>query len=52
MVIVGGLIAARRPHNSIGWLILAMAESFVLAGFALRFALDTLVTAPGALTAG
>jgi hypothetical protein len=49
---LGALIAARRPHNSIGWLILAVAESFVLASFAYQHALDTLITAPGALPAG
>jgi hypothetical protein len=49
---VGALVAARRPRNPIGWLILAIALSFVLGAFTYEYAVYTLVSRPGALPGG
>jgi len=49
---VGALVAARRPHNPIGWLILAIALSFALGAFTYQYAVYALVSRPGALPGG
>ncbi|MGI8586137.1 MAG: hypothetical protein ACR2M0_00395 [Chloroflexia bacterium] len=49
---VGALVAARRPRNPMGWLILAIALSFASSTFASEYALYALITAPGALPVG
>jgi hypothetical protein len=49
---VGALVAARRPRNPIGWLMLAIALSFVSSSFADQYALYTFITAPAALPGG
>ena len=46
---VGAIVAARRPHNPMGWLILAIALSFAGSSFTYQYAFYTLVTAPGTL---
>jgi len=46
---VGALVAARRPHNPIGWLILAIALAFASSSFAYQYAFYALITAPGKL---
>jgi hypothetical protein len=50
--VVGGLIAARRPQNPIGWLLLASALLVSIAQFAGQYAYYTLVTRPGSLPWG
>ena len=50
--VVGGLIAARRPQNPIGWLLLASGLLVSLAQFAGQYAYYTLVTRPGSLPWG
>ncbi len=49
---VGALVAARRPRNPIGWLMLAIVLSFFSSTFAYQYALYTLITAPAALPGG
>ena len=50
-VLVGALIAARRPSNSIGWLILAGTMVVTLDTFVGEYALRGLVVEPGSLPA-
>ena len=45
--LVGGLIAARRPRNPVGWLILGHAVCFTVGEFTRQYALYGLVTNPG-----
>lgn len=47
--LVGGLIVGRRPHNPVGWCIVAHALCFTLGEFLRQYALFGLVTEPGAL---
>jgi signal transduction histidine kinase len=46
---VGGLIAARRPHNPIGWLFLAIAIFSGLEGVGDQYVRYALLTHPGSL---
>jgi hypothetical protein len=46
---VGGLIAARRPHNPIGWLFLAIAIFSGLEGVGDQYVRFALLTHPGSL---
>jgi signal transduction histidine kinase len=46
---VGGLIAARRPHNPIGWLFLTIAIFSGLEGVGDQYARYALLTHPGSL---
>jgi hypothetical protein len=46
---VGGLIAARRPQNPIGWLFLAIGFFLLFPLFGTDYALRALHTAPGSL---
>jgi hypothetical protein len=48
---VGALIASRRPHNPIGWLLASSALLSVFGGGAINYAVYGLVTRPGALPA-
>lgn len=47
--LMGGLIAARRPRNLVGWLILGHAICFTVGEFTRQYALYGLVTEPGSL---
>jgi signal transduction histidine kinase len=46
---VGGLIAARRPHNPVGWLFLAIAIFSGLEGVGDQYVRYALLTHPGSL---
>jgi len=46
---VGAFIAARRPANPIGWLVLAFGAAIVLRSFGTQFAYHAFVTDPGSL---
>jgi hypothetical protein len=46
---VGALVASRRPHNPIGWLLSAMGFTFALALASSAYATRALVTRPGSL---
>jgi len=48
-VVVGGLVASRRPENPIGWLFLSGALISSLRGLAAEYAVYGITTAPGAL---
>ena len=48
-VVVGGLVASRRPENPIGWFFLGGAVCFAFVEFAGGYATYGLLTAPGAL---
>ena len=50
-LLVGALIASRRPSNSIGWLILAGTMAVTLDTFVGEYALRGLVVEPGSLPA-
>jgi hypothetical protein len=47
--LIGALVAARRPGNPVGWLVLAHAFCFSLGEFTRQYALYGLVTEPGSL---
>ena len=49
---VGALLASRNPGNPIGWLMMAIGGTFVIAGFTDEYATYTFVTSPGALGSG
>jgi signal transduction histidine kinase len=49
--LVGGLIASRRPHNPIGWLLLFGAIGTALQGLAGQYVVHTLVVDKGSLPA-
>jgi hypothetical protein len=49
---VGAIIASRRPHNPIGWLLCASGLVFGVAMFASEYAIHALLVAPGSLPAG
>jgi hypothetical protein len=48
-VVVGGLVASRRPENPVGWFFLGGALCFAFVAFASGYATYGLLTAPGAL---
>jgi hypothetical protein len=48
-VVVGGLVASRRPENPVGWLFLGGALCFAFVAFAGGYATYGLLTTPGAL---
>ena len=49
---VGALVATRLPSNPIGWLMLLVAVSVLLAGLSSEYAAFALVTSPGSLPFG
>jgi hypothetical protein len=49
---VGAIIASRRTHNPIGWLLCASGLVFGVAMFASEYAIYTLLVASGTLPAG
>jgi hypothetical protein len=49
---MGVLIAARRPHNPIGWMFIAVGFLFLFPVFATDYALHALYSNPGSLPAG
>jgi hypothetical protein len=49
---VGGLVASRRPENSIGWVFLSGALVWMLGELTLEYGVYALITVPGALPAG
>ena len=51
-LIVGLLIAARRPENPIGWMFCVIGLASAWDFFAQQYAIYALVTRPGALSAG
>jgi hypothetical protein len=49
---VGAIIASRRTHNPIGWLLCASGLVFGVVMFASEYAIYTLLVSPGTLPAG
>jgi hypothetical protein len=52
VLVVGLVLASRRPGNRIGWLFLAAGLALGLSGFSDRYALHALVADPGSWPAG
>jgi uncharacterized membrane-anchored protein YitT (DUF2179 family) len=52
VVVVGLVLATRRPENRIGWLFLAAGLALGLSGFSNQYALHALVADPGSWPAG
>jgi hypothetical protein len=52
VLVVGLVVASRRPENRIGWLFLAAGLALGLSGFSNRYALHALVADPGSWPAG
>ena len=52
VLVVGLVVASRRPENRIGWLFLAAGLALGLSGFSNRYALHALVVDPGSWPAG
>jgi hypothetical protein len=50
--VVGALVAARQPRNSVGWLLLAVAVCMTLRLVGESYAIYALITAPGSLPGG
>ena len=48
---VGALVASRRPHHRVGWLLVALGLSNSASGFAFSYTRYGLVARPGALPA-
>src|SRR6266498_4707315 len=48
---VGAVLANRRPHHPVGWLLLVLGLSLAVAGVAAAYAAYGLVARPGALPA-
>jgi hypothetical protein len=48
---VGALVASRRPHHKVGWLLVALGLSIVASGFTFSYTRYGLVARPGALPA-
>ena len=48
---VGALVASRRPHHRVGWLLVALGLSLAASGFAFSYTRYGLVVRPGALPA-
>ncbi len=51
IALVGGLIASRRPHNPIGWLLLFGATATAVQGLASQYVVQTLYVHRGSLPA-
>jgi hypothetical protein len=49
---VGAIIASRRTHNPIGWLLCVSGLVFGVVMFASEYAIYTLLVSPGSLPAG
>ena len=49
---VGAIIASRRTHNPIGWLLCASGLVFGVVMFASEYAIHALLVSPGTLPAG
>ena len=49
---IGALVAARRPGNAVGWILVVGSAVVALTGFAEEWAIHTLFDAPGALPWG
>src|SRR4029453_4177771 len=45
--VVGGLVAARQPRNSVGWLLVAVAVCMTVRLVGESYAIYALITAPG-----
>jgi hypothetical protein len=52
VLVVGLVLASRRPENRIGWLFLAAGLALGLSGFSDQYALHALVAGPGSWPAG
>jgi hypothetical protein len=52
VLVVGLVLASRRPENRIGWLFLAAGLALGLSGFSDQYALHALVADPGSWPAG
>jgi hypothetical protein len=50
--VVGALVAARQPRNSVGWLLLAVAVCMTVRLVGESYAIYALITAPGSLPGG
>jgi hypothetical protein len=50
--VVGALVAARQPQNSVGWLLLAVAVCMTVRLVGESYAIYALITAPGSLPGG
>jgi hypothetical protein len=50
--VVGALVAARQPRNSVGWLLLAVAVCMTVRLIGESYAIYALITAPGSLPGG
>ena len=50
-VLVGGVVASRRPHNAVGWLFIAGALLSTVRGLSAEYAVYGLLTQPGSLPA-
>jgi hypothetical protein len=50
-VVVGGVVASRRPQNAVGWLFIAGALLSTLRGLSAEYAIYGLLTQPGSLPA-
>jgi hypothetical protein len=50
--VVGALVAARQPRNSVGWLLLAVAVCMTVRLVGESYATYALITAPGSLPGG
>jgi hypothetical protein len=50
--VVGALVAARQPHNKVGWLLLAASLCIAVNSLGESYARYALVTAPGSLPGG
>jgi hypothetical protein len=50
--VVGALVAARQPRNSVGWLLLAVALCMTVRLVGESYAIYALITAPGSLPGG
>jgi hypothetical protein len=52
MVLVGAVVAMRRPTNPLGWLFCCVGLGFIAEGVSAEYAMRALVIAPGSLPAG
>ncbi len=52
MGVIGALVAARRPDNAVGWVLVVGSAVIALTGFAEEWAIHTLFDDPGSLPGG